>query len=84
LSLANLEREKQLSQMKSQFISVASHEFRTPPPPAVGTLELLDRHAAKLTRPSAVELIARIQRSLGRLTEIMNDVLQLSRPTPVA
>ncbi len=77
--LANLEREKQLSEMKSQFVSVASHEFRTPLAAAVGTLELLDRHAAKLTEAKRVELISRIQRSLGRLTEIMNDVLQLSR-----
>jgi PAS domain S-box-containing protein len=75
----NLERERQLSEMKSQFISVASHEFRTPLAAAVGTLELLERHAAKLTEAKRVELIARIQRSLGRLTEIMNDVLQLSR-----
>ncbi|HVU24633.1 MAG TPA: PAS domain S-box protein [Opitutus sp.] len=76
---ANLERERQLSGMKSQFISVASHEFRTPLAAAVATLELLDRHAAKLTEAKRVELIARIQRSLGRLTTIMNDVLQLSR-----
>lgn len=77
--LANLEREKQLSEMKSQFISVASHEFRTPLAAAVGSLELLERHASKLTEAKRVELITRIQRSLGRLTSIMDDVLQLSR-----
>jgi len=77
--LANLARERQLSEMKSQFISVASHEFRTPLAAAVGTLELIERHAAKLTEAKRTELISRIQRSLGRLTEIMDDVLQLSR-----
>ena len=77
--LANLARERQLSEMKSQFISVASHEFRTPLAAAVGTLELIERHAAKLTEAKRTELIGRIQRSLGRLTEIMDDVLQLSR-----
>lgn len=77
--LANLDREKQLSEMKSQFISVASHEFRTPLAAAVGSLELLERHAAKLTETKRAELIGRIQRSLGRLTAIMNDVLNLSR-----
>jgi signal transduction histidine kinase len=76
---ANLARERQLSEMKSQFVSVASHEFRTPLAAAVGTLELFERHAAKLTEAKRAELIARMQRSLGRLTEIMNDVLQLSR-----
>jgi PAS domain S-box-containing protein len=79
LAQANLERERQLSEMKSQFISVASHEFRTPLAAAVGSLELLERHAARLTDAKRGELLVRAQRSLGRLTEIMNDVLQVSR-----
>ncbi len=76
---ANLERERQLSQMKSQFVSVASHEFRTPLAAAVGSLELLERHASKLTEAKRGELLGRVRNALGRLTNIMNDVLQLSR-----
>jgi signal transduction histidine kinase len=76
---ANLERERQLSEMKTQFISVASHEFRTPLAAATGSLELLERHAAKITEAKRVELLTRAQRSLGRLTTIMDNVLQLSR-----
>ena len=76
---ANLERERQLSDMKTQFISVASHEFRTPLAAATGSLELLERHAARITEAKRVELLTRSQRSLGRLTAIMDNVLQLSR-----
>jgi PAS domain S-box-containing protein len=76
---ANLERERQLSEMKTQFISVASHEFRTPLAAATGSLELLERHATKITEAKRVELLTRAQRSLGRLTTIMDNVLQLSR-----
>ncbi len=76
---ANLERERQLSEMKSQFISVASHEFRTPLAAATGSLELLERHAGRMTDAKRVELLTRAQRSLGRLTTIMDNVLQLSR-----
>jgi PAS domain S-box-containing protein len=76
---ANLERERQLSEMKTQFISVASHEFRTPLAAATGSLELLERHAARITEAKRVELLTRAQRSLGRLTTIMDNVLQLSR-----
>ena len=65
--------------MKSQFVSVASHEFRTPLAAAVGSLELLERHASKLTEVKRGELLGRTRNSLGRLTDIMNDVLQLSR-----
>jgi signal transduction histidine kinase len=77
--LANLERERQLSEMKSQFVSVASHEFRTPLAAAVGSLELLERHAARMTEAKRGELLTRIQGSLARLTTIMNEVLNLSR-----
>jgi PAS domain S-box-containing protein len=76
---ANLERERQLSDMKTQFISVASHEFRTPLAAATGSLELLERHAAKITEAKRLELLARAQKSLSRLTTIMDNVLQLSR-----
>jgi PAS domain S-box-containing protein len=77
--LANLTRERELSELKSQFLSVASHEFRTPLAAAVATLDLLERHGAKLPEPKRVELITRAQHSLGRLSQIMNDVLQVSR-----
>ena len=77
--LANLERERQLSEMKSQFVSVASHEFRTPLAAAVGSLELLERHGPRMTEAKRGELLTRIQGSLSRLTAIMNDVLNLSR-----
>jgi PAS domain S-box-containing protein len=76
---ANLERERQLSEMKTQFISVASHEFRTPLAAATGSLELLERHAARITEAKRLELLTRAQRSLGRLTTIMDNVLRLSR-----
>ena len=78
-TIAMLNKEREVSQMKSQFVSVASHEFRSPLAAAVGSLELLQRHAARLTEAKRGELITRIQTSLGRLTTIMDDVLQLSR-----
>jgi PAS domain S-box-containing protein len=77
--LANLARERQLSELKSQFISVASHEFRTPLAAAVGSLELLQRHSDRMGEEKRVELLSRMQRSLGRLTAIMTDVLTISR-----
>jgi signal transduction histidine kinase len=77
--LAHLDRERQLSEMKSQFITVASHEFRTPLATAVGSVELLERHAGRLTEAKRSELLTRIQQALGRLTTIMDDMVMLSR-----
>ena len=77
--LAHLERERQLSEMKSQFITVASHEFRTPLATAVGSVELLERHAERLPETKRRELLTRVQHALARLTSIMDDMLMLSR-----
>lgn len=76
---ASLERERQLSEMKSQFISVASHEFRTPLAAAVSTAQLLERYGERITPEKRRVLILRLERSLHRLTEIINDVLVVSR-----
>ena len=77
--LAHLERERQLSEMKSQFITVASHEFRTPLAAAVGSAELLERHAGRLPETKRAELLTRIQRALDRLTTILVALLLISR-----
>lgn len=77
--LAHLERERQLSALKSQFITVASHEFRTPLAAAVGSVELLERHAARLPEAKRGELLTRIHVALDRLTSIMDDMVMLSR-----
>ena len=77
--VAHLERERKLSEMKSQFIAVASHEFRTPLAAAVGSVELLERHAERMPEAKRGELLTRIQTALDRLTSIMDDMVMLSR-----
>ncbi len=49
---AMLERERQVSEMKSRFISVTSHEFRTPMAAAIGSVELLTNHFDRLSPAS--------------------------------
>lgn len=76
---ANLERERQLSEMKTRFMSVASHEFRTPLAAAMGTVELLEEHAESISPARRHDMVVRIHRALRRLTLIMENVLTLSR-----
>jgi len=76
---AHLERELKLSEMKSQFITVASHEIRTPLATAVGSVGLLERHAGQLPEVKRGELLARTRGALNRLTSIMDDMVMLSR-----
>ena len=76
---AMLEQERQISEMKTRFISVTSHEFRTPMSAALGSVELLSNHFDRLAPPKRQELLGRITTSLGRMTEMLDDVLLLNR-----
>lgn len=76
---AMLEKEHQVSEMKTRFISVTSHEFRTPMAAAMGSAELLHNHLDRLAPAKREELFARIQTSLARMTEMLDDILTLNR-----
>lgn len=76
---ASLERERQISEMKSRFISVTSHEFRTPMAAVIGSTELLQNHLERLAPGKRDELFARIKGSLRRMTEMLDDLLLVNR-----
>jgi PAS domain S-box-containing protein len=76
---AMLEKERQVSEMKTRFISVTSHEFRTPMAAALGSVELLRNHLDRLAPAKREELFGRITTSMHRMTEMLDDVLTLNR-----
>jgi PAS domain S-box-containing protein len=76
---ALLEKERQVSEMKTRFISVTSHEFRTPMTAAVASAELLTNHFDRLEAGKRRQLLDRIALSLGRLTGMLDEVLVLNR-----
>jgi len=76
---AMLEKERQVSELKSRFISVTSHEFRTPMAATMGAVEILRNHADKLSPAKREELFTRITVALHRMTSMLDDILTLSR-----
>lgn len=74
-----LEQERQVSEMKTRFVSVTSHEFRTPLAAAMASLELLLNHDDRLLPPKKRELKERINRSLHRMNEILDEMLVMNR-----
>ncbi len=74
-----LEREKELSQLKSRFISVASHEFRTPLTTILSAADLLEMYGRNWPEEKYFKYINNIQRAVGYMTELINDVLTVSR-----
>ena len=75
----SLEKEKELGQLKSRFVSMASHEFRTPLSAIQLSSSLIDKYAANLNSPNIVKHVAKIKNAVGNLTTILNDFLSLEK-----
>jgi len=74
-----LEKEKELSELKSRFVSMTSHEFRTPLSTILSSTELLEIYSHKLSEPKKVGHLHRIQGAVRRMTDLLNDVLIIGK-----
>ena len=75
----SLEKEKELSDLKSRFISTTSHEFRTPLTSILGTSDLLEMVGQDLEKDKYDDHIKRIQDAAVYMKDLINDVLTVSR-----
>jgi two-component system sensor kinase FixL len=74
-----LEKEKELSELKSRFVSMASHEFRTPLSTILSSVSLISRYTESEQQDKRDKHIKRIKSSVRNLTGILNDFLSLSK-----
>ncbi len=74
-----LARERELSELKSRFVSMVSHEIRTPLAAILSSAELLERYGARWSEEKRLTHLRRIQNTVQRLTTLLEDVLWVSR-----
>jgi PAS domain S-box-containing protein len=74
-----LQRQTELNDMKSRFISVASHEFRTPLAFILSSAELLKHYGDRLPEPEKAEVIDTIETGVQRMTQMLDRVLLLGK-----
>jgi PAS domain S-box-containing protein len=77
--LNNLKKEKHLNEMKSRFVSMASHEFRTPLSTILSSLSLINKYNELDNKEKQVKHIHRIKSSVNTLNSILNDFLSLEQ-----
>jgi signal transduction histidine kinase len=74
-----LEKEKELSELKSRFVTIASHEFRTPLATILSSTELIERYSHKWSEEKKLTHFQRIQVSIKHMTGLLNDVLLIGK-----
>lgn len=75
----SLEKEKEVNDLKSRFVSMASHEFRTPLSTILSSISLLAKYTSSEDQPKRDKHIDRIKSSVKSLTDILNEFLSLGK-----
>ncbi|HML24757.1 MAG TPA: PAS domain S-box protein [Aggregatilinea sp.] len=73
-----LEHEMELNEMKSRFVSMASHEFRTPLAVIQSAADLLRRYGDRMSEDETGESFSRITSSIKNMIELLDDVLMVT------
>jgi PAS domain S-box-containing protein len=75
----SLDKEKELNELKSRFVSMASHEFRTPLTTMMSSLSLVTKYGEQNDKENQSKHVTKIKTSINNLTDILNDFLSVSK-----
>lgn len=74
-----LQKEKELGELKSRFVTTTSHEFRTPLATILSSTELLRKYSHKLCEEQKLTQLQQIQVTVSHMTRLLNDVLLVGK-----
>jgi PAS domain S-box-containing protein len=74
-----IEKERELNTLKSRFVSMASHEFRTPLSTILSSADLLEMYSQEDQQEKRLRHTTRIKSAVNNLISILNDFLSLSK-----
>jgi PAS domain S-box-containing protein len=74
-----LQKEKELVNLKSRFVSIASHEFRTPLSTITVATGFLKKFKQKMRPEEIDDKLANIEKQVGHMTHLLDDVLMIGK-----
>ena len=74
-----LDKQKELNELKSSFLSLVSHEFKTPLTTILSSADLIDMYGSTMSPEKFSGHIVKIQKQVEYLNEMLNDVLTLNK-----
>jgi PAS domain S-box-containing protein len=74
-----LEKEKELNELKTRFVSMVSHEFRNPLSSIVISTRLLETYSDQVTAEKRRDYLARIRAAAKQMTDLLEHVLVIGR-----
>jgi signal transduction histidine kinase/serine/threonine protein kinase len=74
-----LEKEKEVKEMKSHFLCMTSHEFRTPLTTILSSTELLKHYSQTWNSEKKQFHFAKIQASIAKITNLLDDILLINQ-----
>lgn len=77
------EKEKELSELKSRFTSMVTHEFRTPLAILMSSTDLLMVHGNRMDEAKKQERFAKIQQQVSRMIDLLDETLAITKAETV-
>jgi PAS domain S-box-containing protein len=77
--LKTLAREKELSELRAKFVTMVSHEFRTPLTTIQFSAGLLQDYSSQWSMEKKLTHFVRIQLAIKRMTELLEDILVIGK-----
>ena len=74
-----LKKERELGELKSRFVAMASHEFRTPLTTIRASVDLLEHYGDRMRDEKKTTYLQEIAREVTNITELLDDILTIGR-----
>lgn len=74
-----LEKERELNELKTRFINIASHEFKTPLSTIMLFTDLIERHNADIPEEKKLGYFDKVRTAIRQMNQLLNDVLIIGK-----